>query len=98
VAIGPSGPGLGWTRERVMKRFPLLYPTLEGLARYTHLIDVSYFNDLMDVFKQVKGLRVMMLVDERRLNLLRGIMLILVHMCSFCVLRPFLWLTVCVSY
>ena len=49
-----AGSG-GWTRERVMRKFPLLYPTLEGLARYTHLIDVEYFNDLMEVFKEVRG-------------------------------------------
>ena len=50
---GPVASGGRWSRERVLKKFPLLYPTLEGLARYTHLIDVGYFNDLMDVFKQV---------------------------------------------
>jgi hypothetical protein len=50
---GPVASGGRWSRERVLRKFPLLYPTLEGLARYTHLIDVGYFNDLMEVFKQV---------------------------------------------
>ena len=31
------------------KRFPLLSPTLEGLARFAHLISVDYFGDLMQV-------------------------------------------------
>ncbi len=47
---GEGGDGsLGWSPERVLRKFPLLYPTLEGLARYTHLISVDYFNDLMEV-------------------------------------------------
>lgn len=50
---GTVGGGLGWSRDRVLQRFPLLYPALEGLARYTHLVSVEYFNDLMEVFKQV---------------------------------------------
>ena len=50
---GTIGGGLGWSRDRVLQRFPLLYPALEGLARYTHLVSVEYFNDLMEVFKQV---------------------------------------------
>lgn len=45
--------GLGWSRDRFMSRFPLLYPALEGLARYTHLISVDYFNDLMEGFKDL---------------------------------------------
>ena len=55
TTAGPMAGSGGWTRERVMRKFPLLYPTLEGLARYTHLIDVEYFNDLMEVFKEVRG-------------------------------------------
>lgn len=35
--------------EKMAKKFPLLYVALEGLAKYTHLISVDYFTDLMTV-------------------------------------------------
>jgi nucleolar complex protein 3 len=54
VLPGHTAGTLGWSRERVLRKFPLLNPSLEGLARYTHLISVEYFNDIMEVFKQVK--------------------------------------------
>jgi nucleolar complex protein 3 len=70
-------PGLGWSRERFMRRFPLLYPALEGLARYTHLISVEYFNDLMEGFKDLLRSPALPLEDRFRLlltasDILRG--------------------------
>jgi len=48
-----TAPSLGQSRAKLLKKHPLLYPVLEGLAIYTHLISVEYFNDIMDVFHQV---------------------------------------------
>lgn len=48
-----TAPSLGQPRAKLLKKHPLLYPVLEGLAIYTHLISVEYFNDIMDVFHQV---------------------------------------------
>jgi len=45
-----AGP---WPASRVARRLPLLYVSLEGLSKYTHLISVDYFNDLMAVFGDV---------------------------------------------
>lgn len=42
-----------WPVAKVHRKFPLLQPTLEGLGRYSHLISVEYFNDLMSVLQQV---------------------------------------------
>ncbi|MEW5302585.1 MAG: hypothetical protein WDW36_005354 [Sanguina aurantia] len=49
--VGATGGVM--SRAKVQRKFPLLGPVLEGLARYTHLISVEYFNDLMDVFRQM---------------------------------------------
>lgn len=37
----------------VCELFPLLDTALEGLGRYTHLISLEYFTDLLDVFLQL---------------------------------------------
>ncbi|KAL6761314.1 nucleolar complex-associated protein-domain-containing protein [Haematococcus lacustris] len=75
--VGAVAPGSGVPRDRLLKRHPLLYPTLEGLARYAHLISIDYFNDLMAVFHQllrdchlplVEQLRVLLTVSD----ILRG--------------------------
>jgi nucleolar complex protein 3 len=42
-----------WPASKVQKKFPLLQPVLEGLGRYSHLISVDYFNDLMAVLQEV---------------------------------------------
>lgn len=39
--------GVGLTKERFDKRFPLLYPTLQGLEKYAYLISIDYFPDLV---------------------------------------------------
>lgn len=46
-----------WPAARVAKKFPLLQPCLDGLGRYSHLISVEYFNDLMTVMQEVRGER-----------------------------------------
>ncbi|KAG1668841.1 hypothetical protein FOA52_004936 [Chlamydomonas sp. UWO 241] len=71
MSAGSAGVAgsLGWGRDRLTKKFPLLYPTLEGLARYTHLISVEYFNDLMEVFKQLLLSPNLPLVERLRLLL-----------------------------
>ena len=43
-----------WPASKVQKKFPLLQPVLEGLGRYSHLISVDYFNDLMAVLLEVR--------------------------------------------
>jgi nucleolar complex protein 3 len=53
VLAGAIAPGMGLPRDRMLKKHPLLYPVLEGLGRYAHLISVEYFNDLMAVFHEV---------------------------------------------
>jgi hypothetical protein len=45
-----------WPASKVHRKFPLLQPALEGLGRYSHLISVEYFNDLMAVLQEVGGL------------------------------------------
>lgn len=42
-----------WAAAKVHRKFPLLQPTLRGLGRYSHLISVDYFNDLMGVLQEV---------------------------------------------
>jgi hypothetical protein len=44
-----------WAAAKVHRKFPLLQPTLTGLGRYSHLISVDYFNDLMAVLQEVRG-------------------------------------------
>lgn len=51
---GTDGDGAGLIVQdmpaaKFGKKFPLLYVALEGLARYTHLISIDYFTDLMSV-------------------------------------------------
>ncbi|KAK9813219.1 hypothetical protein WJX72_010918 [[Myrmecia] bisecta] len=46
-------PGVALSNEQVQKRLPLLAPSLEGLARYAHLISVEYFGDLMAIMQQL---------------------------------------------
>lgn len=41
--------------ETIEKKWPLLSATLQGLAKYTHLIGLEYFNDLMEVLQQLQG-------------------------------------------
>jgi hypothetical protein len=41
--------GYKLTPASAQKRFPLLMPTLDGLTKYAHLIDVDYFADLLQV-------------------------------------------------
>lgn len=41
--------------ETVEKKWPLLSVTLQGLAKYTHLIGLEYFDDLMEVLQQLQG-------------------------------------------
>ena len=43
--------GYKLTPASAQKRFPLLMPTLDGLTKYAHLIDVEYFADLLQVSK-----------------------------------------------
>jgi nucleolar complex protein 3 len=43
-----------WPAAKVHRKFPLLQPTLTGLGRYSHLISVDYFNDLMAVLQEVR--------------------------------------------
>ncbi|KAF8055732.1 noc3l [Scenedesmus sp. PABB004] len=42
-----------WPAAKVARRFPLLAPSLVGLGRYSHLISVDYFNDLMAVLQEL---------------------------------------------
>lgn len=43
-----------WSAAKVQRKFPLLQPVLEGLGRYSHLISIDYFNDLMAVLQEVR--------------------------------------------
>jgi nucleolar complex protein 3 len=38
---------------RMRAKLPLLYVTLQGLGKYTHLISLEYFTDLLNVFQQL---------------------------------------------
>ena len=48
--------GYKLTPSSAQKRFPLLTPTLDGLTKYAHLIDVDYFADLLQVCHSLLGL------------------------------------------
>lgn len=50
-----AGAGAGPTEATVREKFPLLYVALEGLGKYTHLVGLEYFTDLLDVFQQLLG-------------------------------------------
>lgn len=50
-----AAAGCGPTEATVRAKFPLLYVALEGLGKYTHLIGLEYFTDLLDVFHQLLG-------------------------------------------
>lgn len=52
--------------ETIEKKWPLLSATLKGLAKYTHLIGLEYFNDLMEVLQQLQGCSVLPLVLRMR--------------------------------
>lgn len=39
--------------DRMAAKFPLLFIALEGLGKYTHLISLEYFTDLLAVFQQL---------------------------------------------
>ena len=43
-----------WPASKVAGKFPLFAPVLAGLGRYSHLISVEYFNDLMAVLLEVR--------------------------------------------
>lgn len=52
--------------ETIAKKWPLLSATLQGLAKYTHLIGLEYFNDLMEVLQQLQGCSALPLVLRMR--------------------------------
>ncbi|GAX79807.1 hypothetical protein CEUSTIGMA_g7247.t1 [Chlamydomonas eustigma] len=77
MSPGHTASTLGWSREKLLRKFPLLNPSLEGLARYTHLISVEYFNDIMEVFKQLLQGAVLPLIERLKVlltasDILRG--------------------------
>ena len=39
------------TSQKAATKFPLLLPTLEGLAKYGHCMSVDYFTDLLVVMQ-----------------------------------------------
>jgi hypothetical protein len=39
--------------SRFAKRFPLLGPSLAGLSKFSHLISIDYFSDLMAALEEV---------------------------------------------
>ncbi len=41
--------------SRFAKRFPLLAPTMEGLSKFSHLISIDYFQDLMAALEELLG-------------------------------------------
>lgn len=43
----------GWSPSRFAKRFPLLAPTLQGLAKFAHLISVDYFQDIISTLESI---------------------------------------------
>lgn len=43
----------GLTPQRMAEKFPLLYIALEALGKYTHLISLEYFTDVLAVFQQL---------------------------------------------
>jgi len=42
-----------WSSTRFRKRFPLMAPTLQGLARFAHLISVDYFQDIISTLEDI---------------------------------------------
>ena len=52
--------------ETIERKWPLLSATLQGLAKYTHLIGLEYFNDLMEVLQQLQGCAALPLVLRMR--------------------------------
>lgn len=42
-----------WSTSRFAKRFPLLAPTLQGLAKFAHLISVDYFQDIISTLENI---------------------------------------------
>ena len=42
-----------WPPARFAKRFPLMAPTLQGLANFSHLISVDYFQDLIVTLENI---------------------------------------------
>ena len=63
----------GASGARVRERVPLLYAALQGLGKYTHLIGLEYFTDLLAAFQGLLGcvglprrerLRCLLTVDE----------------------------------
>jgi len=42
-----------WPPARFAKRFPLMAPTLQGLAKFSHLISVDYFHDLIVTLENI---------------------------------------------
>ncbi len=42
-----------WSHARFQKRFPLLAPALQGLAKFAHLISVDYFQDIITTLEDI---------------------------------------------
>ena len=42
-----------WSQARFQKRFPLLAPTLQGLAKFAHLISIDYFQDIISTLEDI---------------------------------------------
>lgn len=42
-----------WSQARFQKRFPLLAPTLQGLAKFAHLISIDYFQDIITTLEDI---------------------------------------------
>lgn len=42
-----------WSPSRFAKRFPLVAPTLQGLAKFSHLISVDYFQDIISTLESI---------------------------------------------
>ncbi|KAA6426215.1 MAG: hypothetical protein FRX49_04067, partial [Trebouxia sp. A1-2] len=58
--------GYRLTPVSAQKRFPLLMPTLDGLTKYAHLIDVDYFADLLQVMQQIMHMTALPLQQRLR--------------------------------
>jgi nucleolar complex protein 3 len=59
-------PVMELSPEAVQKKWPLLNATLQGLSKYTHLIGLEYFNDVMEVLQQLQGSAALPLVLRMR--------------------------------
>ena len=64
------GAGYKLTPASAQKRFPLLMPTLDGLTKYAHLIDVEYFADLLQVSKITQRLKSTINICNDRCNVM----------------------------